>query len=134
MEALTRETLTSLGEVTTLNNLEIMLGIANDLDLPLGYLVECSVRKFGSEAVRDAIKAALALHRKMYATLTAALGCVENPRTIGAAEHDALTDAVIDALDDPAFVITRRDGMPKPKDEPLRHGDCVRLAKPVFVN
>ena len=56
----TAETLTSLGEVTTLNNLEIMLGIANDLDLPLGYLVECSVRKFGSEAVRDAIKAALA--------------------------------------------------------------------------
>src|ERR1035441_2417606 len=123
VETLTRETLTSLGEVITLNNLKIMFGVANDLDLPLDYLVECSVRKFGSEAVRDSINAALAPHRKMYVTLTAALGCVENPRTIGAAEHDALTDAVIDALDDPAFVITRRDGTPKSKDELLEHDD-----------
>ena len=73
----TAETLTSLGEVTTLNNLEIMLGIANDLDLPLGYLVECSVRKFGSEAVRNTIKAALEPHRKAYDMLTATLGVWE---------------------------------------------------------
>ena|ERR1035437_92243 len=112
----TTETLTSLGEVITLNNLKIMFGVANDLDLPLDYLVECSVRKFGSEAVRDSIKAALAPHRKMHATLTAALGCVENPRTIGAAEYDAW------------------DGTPKPKDEPLAYDDRLSLAKRVFVN
>src|SRR5664280_1543251 len=134
VETLTRETLTSLGEVTTHNNLEIMLRIANDLDLPLGYLVECSVRKFGSKAVRNAIKAALEPHRKAYDMLTAALGGVGNPRTIGATEHDAL-DALTETLaDDPTFVVTRSDGTPKPKDEPLAYDDRLSLAKRVFVN
>src|SRR5664280_1830463 len=128
------ESLSGLGEVTNLNNLEIMFGIANGLDLPLGYLVECSVRKFGSEAVRNAIKAALEPHRKAYGMLTAALGGVENPRTIGATEHDAL-DALTETLvDDPAFVVTRSDGPPKLKDEPLAYDDRLSLAKRVFVN
>ena len=42
-----------------------------------------------------------------------------------------LTEALVD---DPAFVVTRSDGTPKPKDEPLAYDDRLSLAKRVFVN